>query len=143
MASLRYARHLTGERLLDEMEAEGVTCRELYERYKEEIPTYDTFRNRVKREELRRERLTGEQVYGSYRSGLGCDEGCPHYERCAWLVRQWIPAEHIAIGCMVKVRDLAAWAAGVDAAPEFRAWQATRQIRECVAELSDGAGEAT
>jgi len=136
MASLRYARHLTGERLLDEMEAEGVTCRELYERYKEEIPTYDTFRNRVKREELRRERLTGEQVYGSYRSGLGCDEGCPHYERCAWLVRQWIPAEHIAIGCMVKVRDLAAWAAGVDADPEFRAWVA--ELRTA----SDGAGEA-
>ena len=135
MASLRYARHLTGERLLDEMEAEGVTCRELYERYKEEIPTYDTFRNRVKREELRRERLTGEQVYGSYRSGLGCDEGCPHYERCAWLVRQWIPAEHIAIGCEVLVKDIDAWAAGVDADPEFRAWVA--ELRTA----SDGAGE--
>jgi len=137
MASLRYARHLTGERLLDEMEAEGVTCRELYERYKEEIPTYDTFRNRVKREELRRERLTGEQVYGSYRSGLGCDEGCPHYERCRFQNTRPGRAEDAAVGCEVLVKDIDAWAAGVDADPEFRAWL----VRQRVAELRDSAGE--
>ncbi len=60
--------------------------------------------------------------FGAYVKG--CDEGCPHYERCAWLVRQWIPAEHITIGCEVLVKDLDAWAAGVDADPEFRAWVA-------------------
>jgi hypothetical protein len=73
--------------------------------------------------------------FGAYVGG--CDMGCPHYERCAWLVRQWIPAEHITIGCEVLVKDLDAWAAGVDADPEYRAWVAELRTAR------DGAGEAT
>lgn len=66
----------------------------------------------------------------------GCDEGCPHYERCRFQNTRPGRAEDAEVGCEVLVKDLAAWAAGVDADPEFRAWVA--ELRTA----SDGAGEA-
>jgi len=70
--------------------------------------------------------------FGAYVKG--CDKGCPHYERCRFQNTRPGRAEDAEVGCEVLVKDLAAWAAGVDADPEYRAW---------VAELRGSAGEAT
>jgi hypothetical protein len=79
--------------------------------------------------------------FGAYVKG--CDKSCPHYERCRFQNTRPGRAEDAEVGCEVLVKDLAAWAAGVDADPEYRAWQATCQIRQRGAELRGSAGEAT
>lgn len=73
--------------------------------------------------------------FGAYVKG--CDEGCPHYERCRFQNTRPGRAEDAEVGCEVLVKDIDAWAADIDAKPEYRAWLVRQRVAELRTTSSD------